>query len=54
MKKPMILWVRTTKEGRVIWSAAKKEWLTTPESLKGEVYYDVELKGEIDVQEEAV
>jgi hypothetical protein len=52
MKKPMSLWVRTTVEGRVIWSAGQKDWLRTPDSLQDEVFYDVELKGEIEVPDE--
>jgi hypothetical protein len=52
MKKEMSLWVRITEDGRVIWSAGKKEWLSNPESLKGREMYDVELKGEYEVPDE--
>lgn len=53
MKKTMSLWVRTTKEGRIIHTADQKEWLRTPsDSMADQVLYDVELTGEIEVPNE--
>ena len=55
----MTLWARMTVgreaiEGdRIIHTAARKEWLSTPSSyMAGVKTYDVELKGEIEVPDE--
>jgi hypothetical protein len=51
--KKMTLWVKTTAEGRIVYSGATKEML---ENFKLDYYdgplYDVELKGEIPNEED--
>jgi hypothetical protein len=53
MKKIMTLWVRTTEDGRILYTADKKEWLLTPSTYTNEVEtYDVELSGQFEVEDE--
>lgn len=55
MKKTMTLWVRTTEDGRIIYTAGQKEWLRTPSEYPSkDVLYDVELTGEIEVRDEKI